>query len=291
MELALKIVAAVAITTYMLQLGLGTSTRELQAMLHRRGELARILLVMVVLGPLAARGLAGLFALDVRPGAALVLVAITGVVPLASRGAERAHGDVTFALGTKLLLALVTAFTAAPSIYLLFSYKGPLAVPTLHVLRELLLLQVLPIAIGMFVRARVGARALRLAKWLGIANTAILAAILVIAVVLLPRYGAVRSLGWSGVIASVVFACFLAAAAYLVVGPDRKIRRSAAVIANKPNVMLSIWLVSSASVDAGFAIAVVGVFLVRVVTGVVIQQLLARSAARDRTTEISPQAA
>lgn len=287
--LALKLIGLVVVTTYMLQAGLATPPGRLAAGAWRKGELARALLVMLVLGPLVARLLAAAFALDRRPAAALVLMSLVGVVPLASRGARSARGEVSHAVVLTAVLGIVTAFTAVPTTRLLLGYDGPLEVRTGTLLLQVLLLQGMPIAIGMFIRSKTE-RVHALERGLGFFNAAAVAVLVVVALVLLPRYGAVRSLGWSGVLAAFVFAVLIASAGYMLSGPERVERRTLAAIANMPNVVLAILIVTSATVDAGFAIAIVGVFVVRFLTGLVIQRLLARSAERQARRPLGPQA-
>jgi BASS family bile acid:Na+ symporter len=280
MPLVLKLAGVVAVTTYMLQTGLATPREELVACARRKGELARALLVMLVLGPLAARLLAAAFALPARPAAALVLLSLVGVVPLASRGARNARGNVAFGVVLTAALGIVAAFTTAPAVRLLLGYRGPLRVDTAPLLVQVLLLQGVPIAVGMLLRAKLR-RAAALEDALGVFNGLVVLFVLGAAVVLLPRYGAVRSLGWNGALAAVVFAVFIASVGYALVGPDRRDRRALAALANKPNVVLAILVVASAGVDAGFVVAIAGVFLVRFFAGVAFQKLLARSASRE----------
>lgn len=276
MPLALKLVGVVVVMTYMLQTGLATPKGKLRECAQRRGELARALLIMLVLGPLAARLLAAAFALPVRPAVALVLLSLVGVVPLASRGARSARADVSFAVVLTVALGIVAAFTAAPTTRLLLGYEGPLQVRTGALVLQVLLLQGVPLAIGIYIRSKTE-RARSLEKALGIFNAAIMLVLVVVVLTLLPRYGAVRSLGWSGMLAAVVFAAFMSSAAYLLVGPDRAERRTLAAVANMPNVILAVLIVTSAGVDAGFAVAIVGAFVVRLLAGVVFQKMLARS--------------
>ena len=288
MAIGLKIFALIAVTTYMLQAGLATSSSELATVARRKAELARALVLMLVLGPLAARVLAAVFALSPRPAVALVLLSLVGVVPLASRGARGARGDVTSALVVTVVLGVVAAFTAAPTARLLLSYRGPLEVPTGALLVQVLLLQGVPLAAGILVRSKTK-RALGLERVLRVFNVAVLVLLLAGAVVVMPRYGAVRSLGWSGALAACVFAVFIALTGYLLGGSDPAERRTLAGLANMPNIMLAVAIVTSAGVDAGFVIAIVGVFTVRFFTGVAIQRVLARSAQRgDRSSIRAP---
>lgn len=289
MALLPKLIGAVAVATYMFQTGLATPKGTLAAT-ARRGKrtIARGLFVMLVLGPVFARLLAEVLALGPRAAAALVLLSLVGVVPLASRSARSVRGDVAFAVVVTAALGLVAAFTAAPATRLLLGYEGPLELRTGRLLLQLLLLQAAPLALGVLVRTKTG-RTPRLEKALGAFNALALVALFVAALVHLPRYGPVRSLGWNGALAALVYGVFVASASYALGGPDQVERRTLAALANMPNVILALLLVTSAGVDAGFAVAVIGVFLVRVVTGLVLQMVLLRSAGPGR--EVGPRTA
>jgi BASS family bile acid:Na+ symporter len=279
MPLAMKLLGVIAVTTYMLQTGLAMPPGGLAACAkNKKAELARSLLVMLVLGPLAARLVVAAFALPPRPALALVLLSFVGVVPLASRGARNARGNVPTAILLTAVLGLVVAFTAAPTTRLVFGYHGQVEVHTMSLLVEILVLQGVPLAVGLMVRSKMASHARELETALGVFNTFVVIALVILAALIVPRHGAVRSLGWTGALAAIVFSVFIAGAGYLLVGADREARRTLAAIANKPNVILAILIVSSAGLDAGFAVAVVGVFLVRLFTGIVIQRVLARSA-------------
>jgi predicted Na+-dependent transporter len=279
MELAIKLVGIVVVVAYLIQTGLGIRRGTLrQRLKESKGELVRALLVMLVLGPLAARLLVSVFALDVRPAVALVMLSLVGVVPLASKGARAARADVSFALDITLILAVIAAFTAEPWTRFLLGYRGPLdAKPATHALQGLML-EAVPLAIGMYLGTKKFAP--RLEKTLAKFNKIAIAIILVVAWVLLPRYGLVRSLGWKGIVAALVFAGFISAAGYLLCGPDGRARRTVAAIANMPNIVFALPIVTSARVDSGFLVAIGGVFIVRFVTGLVIEQFMARAEAR-----------
>jgi hypothetical protein len=275
MPLALELAGVVAVVTYMLKTGLATPRGRLREVARQRApELARAIVIMLVLGPLLARLLVAVFALPVRPAAAIVLLSLAGVVPLASRGARSARADVSFAVLLTAALGAVAAFTAAPTTRLLLGYRGPLHVRTGALVLQIVLLQAVPLAAGILVRSKTE-RARTLERALGVLDAIVLVAIFAGALVLVPRTGAVRSLGWNGALAAAVFAVLIAVAGWLLAGPRASERRTLAAVANMPNVVLAVLVVTGAGVDTGFVVAVVGAFLVRVFVGFAIQKVLA----------------
>jgi predicted Na+-dependent transporter len=275
--LTLKLLAALMISSYMLAVGLTTTTEALSSTLHKKSELARAVVIMLVLGPLTARLITAVFGLDRPAAAAIVLLSLTGVVPLASRGAGRAGGDTCFAVVLTATLGFASAITAVPTTRLLIGYGGPLEVPAARLFGSILLLQVAPLVVGMLLRARSAQRD-RLERILTKLNAILYGAIAVAAFLLMLRYGAVRSLGWSGVAAAILFAAFISAAGYFLLGGGMAERRSLAGIANMPNFGLALVMVFSAHVGPPFAVAIVGVFVVRLFVGLAIQSVLTRSA-------------
>lgn len=289
MELALKLTALVLVTTYMLQVGLATPRGALAVATRRKGAIARAVVLMLVVGPLGARALVAALELPPRPAVALVLLALAGVVPLAPRGARSARGDVPYAVVVTFTLGILAAFTAAPSARLLLGYWGPLDVPTLRLLGQIVLVQAVPLGLGLLLRARPHARAIE--KVVGAVNVAVSVVIVVAALVLLPRTGAVRSLGLLGALAALLFAGIMAALGYVLGGRDPAARRSLASVANMPNVALALLVVAGAGLDQGFAVAVVGLFVIRLLAALVTQKVLARASRRAPPRAAQPQVA
>lgn len=287
MPLAFQIVFAVAVTTYMLETGLAAPRGGMwEALRTKKGELARGLVVMIVIGPLVATLIARALALPDHTADALVILSAVGVVPMASRGARRRGGDASLAVLLTALLGLAAAFTAAPTARFLLGYERRLDAPVGGLLLQVLALQGLPIALGMLI-GRYSRRADAIERFFRTFNKAVIVAVVVAALVILPRYGSVRALGGRGVLAGVAFALLVSAAGYALGGPRLAARRTLAMVANLPNVSLALVLVTSAGATAGFAIAMVGMFLVRIATGLAVAALVARRSPDTEAPRIS----
>ena len=278
MSPGLKLVLLVFLASFMLQSGLAAPVGSLSKAVRRVRELVGALLLMLVFGPLVAVLVGRSFGLQGPAAASLLVLSLVGVVPLAPKAAKKARGDVPLAIVAMLALSLVTAFTATPAARAVLSYWGFRALVGIapgSFLLTLLLLQVLPLAVGLALRAS-AARASWLEKVVGAVNAA---AFLVIALlVVAPRLGDIGALGLRGAAAGLVFAIVLAGLGWILGGPTPAGRRTLAAMANMPNVALALALAASAYAPPVYTVALVAMFLLRVMAGLAIQAALARSA-------------
>lgn len=278
MSPGLKVVFLVFLLSFMLQSGLAAPKGSLANASRRARELVLAVVLMLVLGPILAVGVGRVFGLAGPAAAALLVLSVVGVVPLAPRAAKNARGDVPLAIVVMLVLSLVAAFAATPATRLLLSYWGFDALvgvqPGSFVL-ALLLLQVVPLATGLALRAR-AARSAWLEKAVGVVNTAAFVAIVLFVVA--PRLGDMKALGIRGAAAGLVFAVVLAALGWTLGGPTPTGRRTLAAMANMPNFALALALASSAYAPPVYAVTLIEMFLLRIAVGIVIQLVLARSA-------------
>lgn len=264
------------IVTYMLQVGLAAPPGSFRRV--RPQAVARGLLVMLVLGPLLATLAVRVAGTPPPVTVALVVLSTVGVLPLAPRRLHDDHECRETGVVLSLLLAMIAIFVAAPLSRLLLAYSG-------HVPHEgfrpgLLLLQVLvlqgaPLVLGLAI-ARSSRQAPALERWTRRLNLVLLAA--VVLVVLVPHLGALLAVGWRGGAVAVVYAVVLAGLAYLIGGPTMDDREATVAIANKPNVGLALKIATAAAVERRYAAVIVGVFLVRALSGAVLERLAARRA-------------
>lgn len=281
MTLALLIVAVILLTTFMFQTGFAMPAGALASDLTKKGDLARAVLLMLVLGPLAARGLAWALQLEPHAEVGLVLLSLVGVVPLAPRGARMAGGDVAFAVLITFVLGALAAVTAAPSARFLLGYDGPLELRTGTLLAEIALLQAGPLALGLFLRTKTKpGLAATLEKWVGRVNLGATVVVLGAILLVMLRTHALRAIGWKGALAAVAFSAIFAPLGYLLGGSDPTRRRTLAAIVNLPNVALALAIVTAAKAGTEFAVAVVGMFFVRAVVGVGMQKVVGSASAR-----------
>jgi BASS family bile acid:Na+ symporter len=140
------------IITSMLFIGLGHTYRDILAPFKNMKLVLCALLVNLILIPIAGYLIATVFALS---GAVLVGFLLMTSAPGASYGprlAEISGGDVPFATGLMFLLCTV-ALVSTPITLILLLPKGT-AISVWPVIRTLLLLMVIPLIIGLLIRAK-----------------------------------------------------------------------------------------------------------------------------------------
>jgi BASS family bile acid:Na+ symporter len=278
MSTPLKLVFLLFVTSFMLQCGLQAPRQSLACAVKSVREIVSALLVMLVFGPVVAVVIGRIFGLEGPSAGALLALSVVGIVPLAPKAAKKAHGDVTLAIVLLIALSVIAAFTATPSIHLLLSFWGFhafIGVAPASLLLQLVVLQLLPLAAGVWLRER-SARMAWLEKAVAVVNGA--AFILIAALVVGPRVEDIRAIGLRGVAAGVSFAAILAVVGWAMGGPTPTGRRTLAAVANMPNVALALALAASAQAAPAYSVAVIAMFLVRVVAGFLFGAVLARSA-------------
>jgi BASS family bile acid:Na+ symporter len=281
MEVVLKVVVAVFVASYMLETGYAIPPRDLAAASRRRPEIAAAVFVMLVVGPLLAYALVRTLDLDLYSAVALVLLSMTGVVPLASRMATHAKGDVPFALILTLVLGAIAPFSAPATARIIFGrIDHVIDIDVARLLVQLVLISGLPILAGIALRASVGEeRARKGVRVARVVNTCAFGVVAVFLVIILLRAHALRSLTVTGAIAAVIFSLLISGIGYMFGGPAGAGRRTLAAIPNVPNVGLALLFVAGPNVAPPFKATILGMFVLRFAVGELINRRLARSAA------------
>jgi BASS family bile acid:Na+ symporter len=145
--------------------GLQTTVHELLYLIRRPGLLARSFVAMFVVMPVVAVALVRLF--ELRPAFEIVLVAlaISPVPPLLPKKEGKAGGESAYALGLMAAVSLLAIAVVPLSVEILGRYFArPLQTPPLAVAKVVVIMTLLPLLAGVFVRAAAPAIAERLEK-------------------------------------------------------------------------------------------------------------------------------
>lgn len=225
----------------MVGLGLGLRLEALAQLRHRPWPVLRVLLGSCVLVPLVALGLLRLpFTLGLEAGArfGIALMAISPSAPMALRKAGRKGGDAHLAALVQVLAA-VTAIVSIPLLADLFRWVYGVEgwdIGPAEVARQVLIAQVLPLALGLLLRFRLPLLGERLAGPLTrIASVTQLAVVALILAKVMPKLlPFVRHNGMA------IAVCLLMAAAALAIGyllgeGDRPQRISTALVTSMRN--------------------------------------------------------
>ena len=210
-----NLAVVVFVVSSTLGVGLSLTVGQILAPLKNARLVVLSLAANFVLAPLAALGLWRALGLDEPLGIGLLLCGLAAGAPFLIKLAEFAKADLAFAVGLMVLLMVVTV------VYL------PLALPFLlegitvnpaKIAQSLVVLMLIPLAVGLLLRARRPGAAGRIRPAVGLLSN-----VSMILVVLLTMAGHFRSVlsvfGTFGVLAAVVYTVVCVGIGWLVGGP------------------------------------------------------------------------
>jgi BASS family bile acid:Na+ symporter len=204
MELLSKIIPIamlVFVVSSMLAVGLSLTVRQIWSPLRNGKVVSLALLANFALTPLAAFVIARLLRLDQPLAVALLLLGTAAGAPFLPKLATVAKADLAFSVGLMVLLMVLTV--AYMPLVLPLLLEG-VSVDPLKIARSLVLLMLLPLAIGLAVKARIEVVALRVGPLLNKLSTLSLAIMIVLLLVTNIR-NILNLFGTRGVLASILF--------------------------------------------------------------------------------------
>lgn len=220
LSLIMNLSTLVFVVTSMLAMGLSLTLAEIGAPLRNARLVIVALAANFVLVPLVAYLIIAIFPLDDGLKIGLILVSTAAGAPFLPRLAQIAKGNLAFSVGLMVLLMVVTI--AYMPFVLPWLIQG-VSVDPWSIARPLIILMLIPLAIGLLIRARYGHIAKSLQSYMTQVST--LALILIIASGLLANMKAVLGVFVGGGILSLLL--FLALAfiiGYMLGGKDDAIR-------------------------------------------------------------------
>ena len=203
-----------------LLVGLGLTVPQIVAPLRNVRLVGLSLLANFVLAPLAAIGLARLFGLDEALGIGLLLVGVAGGAPFLLKLAELARGNMPFAVGLMVVLMVITV--GYMPIVLPLVLEG-VSVNPANIARSLILLMLIPLAVGLAVRAWFPPGAARLKAL--VAPVSSISMIFVVTLTTAAHFGSMMSiLGSFGIVAAIVFVAICFGIGWMLGGPGADTR-------------------------------------------------------------------
>lgn len=275
MELVSKVVpltVIVFVVSSMLSVGLSLSIGEILVPL-RSGKLVLLaLLINFVLMPLLAFGLARLLRLDRPLGVALLVLGTAAGSPMLLKWAAIARANLAFAVSLTVLLMVLTV-GYMPSV-LPMLLEG-VSVDSGKIARSLVLLMLLPLAVGFAVKARYAGIAARLGQPLNSLSTLSLALMIVLLLATNVR-NILNLFGTRGILASILFLVAGFGIAWFIGGPDLATKRVLALGAAQRNISAAFVVGSQDFSDPN----VVVMLAVVTIVGVLVLMPLARVLAK-----------
>ena len=208
-ELAVRgsnIAVVVFVVASTLGVGLSLTPAQILAPLRDARVVSLALLANFVAAPLVAFGLWHLFGLDEPLGVGLLLCGLAAGAPFLIKLSEFAKADTALTVGLMVLL-MITTVVYVPIVLPIF-LKGS-AVDPLAIASSLVILMLIPLAIGLFWRKQSAETAARMRPAVGLIST--IGMVLVVVLTIIANFREVLSIyGTRGLLAAIVYTAICA---------------------------------------------------------------------------------
>jgi BASS family bile acid:Na+ symporter len=222
----------VFVISSMLSMGLSLTTKQIVEPLKDTKLVVLALVANFVIVPIIAYALARVLSLDESLSIGLILISMAAGAPFLPKLVEVAKGNTPFSVGLMVLLMVVTI------VYL------PLVLPLvvtgvevnpLDIARSLIVMMLIPLGIGLFIKARYEDAAEKIRPTFASAsNIAIL--VLIVLGVVLNFESMIALIGSKGLLAAALFIGGALIAGYLLGGKDRSIKSVMALGTGQRNI-------------------------------------------------------
>ncbi len=260
------------VVSSMLAMGTGLTVGEIVAALRNRRLIMVALLANFVLMPLGALTLAKVLWLDEPLGVGLLLLGCAAGAPFLPKLAQLSRGNLPFAVGSMVLLMIITV-GYLPIVL-------PLLLPevTVHpakIAQSLILLMLLPLVIGLFAKARHGRLSARVKPFLDrLSSISLVLLILLISIVNFDKV--LQVFGTRGILAGLLFIAFGCLMGWLLGGPGDDTRRVLALGTGQRNIAAALVVGSQSFTDQRVTVMVVVVAIIGLVTMMPLAGMLGR---------------
>ena len=262
------------VVSSMFAVGLSLTLSQIVAPLRNVRLVAISLVANFVLMPLAAVGLGRLLQLDPSFAVGLVILGSAAGAPFLPLLARLSKGDMAFAVGLMVLLMILTV--AYMPLVLPLLLEG-VSVDAVKIARSLLLLMLLPLAIGLVVKARWEPAAARIKPFFDRVSSVSL--ILLIALLTVTNFDKMVSVfGTRGILAGVLFLLFGFGIGYVLGGPGRETRRVLGLGTAQRNIAAALVVAGQNFTDPKVVVMVVVVAIVGLLLLMPLARVLARRA-------------
>lgn len=255
-----NLLAAVTVIEMMLTIGLAVQLRDVLSAARRWQTVSLALVANYVAVPFITVAILAWFDPDPMVAAGFLVAAVCPGAPYGPPLTAAARGNVMLAVGLMVLLAATSAIISPLLLQLLlpiFAGDRPLSVDAIKIIRTLLVVQLLPISVGLYIRYKRPVLADRLLKpATALSKLLNLALILAVLSVQLPMLARIRPTGYAGMILLIGAS---AAVGWLAGGARSDNRKALAIATSVRNVGVSL-VIATASFSGTPAIAATTAF-------------------------------
>jgi bile acid:Na+ symporter, BASS family len=250
------------VVSSMLAMGTGLTVGEIVAALRNHRLIMVALLANFVLMPLGALTLAKVLWLDEPLGVGLLLLGCAAGAPFLPKLAQLSRGNLPFAVGAMVLLMIITVGYLPIVLPLLLP---EVTVNPAKIAQSLIVLMLLPLGIGLFVKARLGRSSARVKPFLDrLSSISLVVLILFISIVNFDKV--LQVFGTRGILAGLLFIAFGCLMGWLLGGPGEETRRVLALGTGQRNIAAALVVGSQSFTDQGVTVMVVVVAIIGLVT-------------------------
>jgi bile acid:Na+ symporter, BASS family len=250
------------VVSSMLAMGTGLTVGEIVAALRNHRLIMVALLANFVLMPLGALTLAKVLWLDEPLGVGLLLLGCAAGAPFLPKLAQLSRGNLPFAVGAMVLLMIITVGYLPIVLPLLLP---EVTVNPAKIAQSLIVLMLLPLGIGLFVKARHGRSSARVKPFLDrLSSISLVLLILLISIVNFDKV--LQVFGTRGILAGLLFIAFGCLMGWLLGGPGDDTRRVLALGTGQRNIAAALVVGSQSFTDQGVTVMVVVVAIIGLVT-------------------------
>lgn len=250
------------VVSSMLAMGAGLTVGEIVAALRNHRLIMVALLANFVLMPLGALTLAKVLWLDEPLGVGLLLLGCAAGAPFLPKLAQLSRGNLPFAVGAMVLLMIITVGYLPIVLPLLLP---EVTVNPAKIAQSLIVLMLLPLGVGLFVKARHERLSARVKPFLDrLSSISLVLLILLISIVNFDKV--LDVFGTRGILAGLLFIAFGCLMGWLLGGPGDDTRRVLALGTGQRNIAAALVVGSQSFTDQGVTVMVVVVAIIGLVT-------------------------
>jgi bile acid:Na+ symporter, BASS family len=260
------------VVSSMLAMGTGLLVAQIIEPLRNARLVMLALAANFILMPIGAYALATVLRLDESFGIGLLVLGCAAGAPFLPKLAELAKGDLPFAVGTMVLLMVVTV--AYLPIVLPLLLPGVTVNPK-QIAQSLVFMMLLPLGIGLLLRAFFEKAATRLKPWLDWLSN--LSLVLLIGLITAANIDKVLQVfGTRGILAGLLFIAFGFGIGWLLGGPGSATKRVLALGTAQRNIAAALVVASQSFSDPKVVVMVIVVAIVGLVTIMPFARVLAK---------------
>jgi len=262
-----------------LSVGLGLTVQQILDPLRNVRLVVLSLLANFVLTPIAAVGLSRLLGLEEPLAIGLLLVGVAGGAPFLIKLADLAKANMAFAVGLMVVLMVITV--GYMPIVLPLLLEG-VSVNPANIARSLILLMLIPLALGLAMRAWHPPGAARLRAF--VAPVSSISMIFVVALTTAGNFGSMMSiLGSFGIVAALIFVAICFGIGWVLGGPGADTRGVLSLGTAQRNTAAALVVAGQNFSDAK---VVVMITVVMIVSFVVLMPLARVLSGRQRPADV-----